>query len=332
MSRKYWRGGMAGTTGDKQGDWQTGLVINTTGSAAAVVDSGGSPNKVAIPVEDASAINTNDYVTINGSSYYDGTYRVLEVIDNTQDLIVIEHSYIAEDFTTSVTITGSNWEDDNGMPCAIPEAGDEVFFTNRALVATSEYTKHVYNNHWSCFDGINRDDTGGLELASLVIDSTYNGDIGIDAENTISYLHLSIADSGIVIIKGPGRFYIKCAGATKTESSNIPTLLIDTNVGYVNIASDVNSASYASKWDVIKCINVMYLTIVDNTIVGDIYTYKNRAVLDIGENCINVNDNNTPISLHLGLSNVYNPRAVKTQIDVDGAITFGASKAIITNA
>ena len=75
-------------------------IINDTIDAAAAVDKAVTPEKVGIPVT-GHTFTVYDYVTIAGSTAYDGTFMV---ISQTANEIVIYHAYTAEVFAGTETI------------------------------------------------------------------------------------------------------------------------------------------------------------------------------------------------------------------------------------
>lgn len=330
MARKYWAGGMEGA-GGKQGDFGTGLLINATLKTAGVaINLTGYPNRVRFETTAAHGIIENDYVVVRNTSYYDGEYIVKNVSDTTH--FDIESNYTAETFDASETVLGSNWFDDDKICCAIPEAGDEIVFSNSYVrIAEGFLTRHTKGKPYNLVDGIARANTGGLAFANIIVEDGYLGNIGVDAENTISDFHLSIIALGVLSFGGSGRAYFKCSDDEVNVSSAIPTLILNTSSGYIRISSDENDGTYKSEWEVIKCLNGGVLNIADNTVVGDIYTYDNPVAIEIGENCVDASDSDSPIKLHIGNEEIYSSREISTRIETSGILTLSASSVKITN-
>ena len=67
----------------------------------SAVDKGTDPETVGIPIT-GTGFQAGDYVTIAGSTYYDGTYRIFA---QTVNEIVIFHAYTDETFTGAETVT-----------------------------------------------------------------------------------------------------------------------------------------------------------------------------------------------------------------------------------
>lgn len=329
MAKKYWLGGMQGTDG-KQGDAQTGLIVNATlKTASSVVNLGGIPNRVRFELTVAGADPVMyDYLQIKGTTNYDGEYLVVNVGVDTFD---IEHSYVAETFDASETVKGSNWMNDNFEPCAVPTINDEIILDEKARIATNISVRHFEGKRWNLIDGIDRVNFGGKAFNNFIEDSGFDGDIGIDAQNTINYLHLSVNTGKSLVFRGSGRAYFKCAGATIDVNSEIPILLIDTSAGYIQISSDENDAIYASKWTTIKCLSGGRLKIEDATVVKTIYTYKKQVEVEIGINCVEVKSSNDPIDLYVGSSDIYTSRKSDSIIETEGALNFGSSTLKLIN-
>ncbi len=318
MSTKYWKGGMAGA----EGSWADALVSKTLDNTA-IVDLGGTPNRVRIDAATHTFIE-KDYVVINGTTNYDGAHRVVNV--NAAGDFDIEAPYVAETPAGNETLLGSNWQDKDGVPVAVPVAADTVIFDDSAGVVEGEYSRHTERSHWNCIDSLAQGDTGELELTDLFIESGFLGNIGIDSENTISAFHISVADSGGVYFRGQGKVYIECSADDAITSINIPLLVVDTASGYINIASDMNSGSYTSMWNVIKCFNRGTLQIADNTAVGAIYTYNSNVGIIIGTGCVEVADSNDEIDLYVNdTGDIPTPSAPSAVISCVGPINFGSA-------
>lgn len=330
MARKFWRGGMQGA-GGKQGDFQTGLIVNATlKNTTSVVDLGGTPNRVRFETTAVHSINEFDYVVIVGTDSYDNEYLVVNVSDTTH--FDIEATYIAETFAGTETVKGSNWSDVDGVPCAIPAAADEIFFDNSARLATAISTRHTENEHWNCIDGMARANTGGIDYGLISVEEGFTGNIGIDAEKTKSEFNLSIAAGGKVVFRGAKQAYFKCAATNATTDSDIPVLIVDTLAGFIEISSDVNSASYKSEWTTVKCFRQGRLKLAENTVVKNLYTHRQATKIEIGAGCVEIKTSSDPLDLYIGDNGIYNNAPTTVTVLTDGTLTFGtASIKINTN-
>ncbi len=328
MGIKYWKGGMAGA----EGDWGETLTSKTLDNAAAV-DLGGTPNRVRIP-STAHTFIEKDYVVMDGTTNYEGEFRLVNV--DSADTFDIEATYVAETFAGTETLKGSNWQDKDGVPVALPAAADTVIFDGSASEVVGKYSRHREGNHWNCLDSIGRADTGELELTDLFIEIDYTGNIGIDSENTISELHISIADNGGIYFRSNGKAFIKCSADDATTSINIPLLVHDSSSGCLSISSDMNDATYTSYWDIIKCLDGGQLQIENDTPVGEVYTFRSTITIFVGTGCVEVADSDDPIDLYVNNTTTETDFCSAgsvvpvAQVDCQGPINFGSSALTLT--
>ncbi len=320
MSIKYWKGGNGGV----EGSWTETLTDKTLDNEAAVDQGDGI---VRIP-STAHTFIKGDYVVLNKTDSYDGNHLVVNV-PGADDFDIVA-TFVAETFAVTDTAKSSNWQDENGIPVAVPAAADSVIFDNSAGLATAISPKHTEDTHWNCCENIARGDTGELELAEIIVDKNFTGRIGVDAENTISPLHISIADNGQIVYRSDSVAYIECSADDAVTSINIPLLVFDTAAGYLQISSDMNDGTWKSEWDTVKCLNRGTLELAANTVCQTIYTYASSVKLIIGAGCVDTSDASDPIDLYPGLSNVYSYVTLLSTIETDGLINFGTAALTLT--
>lgn len=321
MARKYWKGGNAGVEGSF-----TESLTSLTLTASAAVDLG--DGKVQIPCAHAGAFVENDYVVIDGTSYYEGNHLITNVADNNSFDIKI--SYTAETFDGTETAKSSNWQDEDGVPVAAPVTGDTIIFNELAGIATDVSTKHTKGKRWNCIENIAQGDTGGLELTDMIVRQGFDGKIGVDASNSISPLHISIADDGTILYQSNAEAYIECSAANSTTTINIPLLVFDTSAGYLRISSDVNTITYKAAWDEVRCLNRGTLELMDNTVCQTIRTYDSNVTVIIGSNCVDLTDSSNPIDLYIGSEDIYSITKASNTIESDGIINFGIAALTLT--
>ena len=321
MGIRYWKGGMAGAEGSF-----TDVLVADTIDVDPVEDLGGSPNRVRFHAA-AHSFALHDYIVISGTTNYDGEYRIEAVATDTFD---VESVYTSETPGGTEVVSGCNWHDENDVPAAVPVAADRIIFDSSARVATDVSPRHTEGNHWNLIDDIAVGDTGALELADILIDTGFTGDIGIDAQQTVSAFHVSVADGGAVTFKSNGKAYIECSEADAVSDINIPMLVHDSASGYLEISSDVNSASWTSTWDEVRVLNQGTLVIADGTWVAILRTYTCQAKIIIGTGCVEVKDSNDEMDLYLGSSGVYAATRPTVEVEIDGLMNFGANALTIT--
>jgi hypothetical protein len=318
MAVKYWKGGNAGV----EASWTEGLTSKTLTASAAVDNGDGT---VRIPCSHASDFVENDYVVIAGTDNYDGNHRIVNV-DSASSFDIIA-TYVAETFSATDTAKSSNWQDEFGVPAAVPAAADTVIFNELAGIAREGVIGHAEGNHWNCFDNVTISDTGGLDLAGLIIDVGFTGKIGIDESNNVTALHMSIADGGEIRYEGTKPAYIECSGATAVEDKNIPTLVYNSGGGFLEISSDVNDGSWTSSWDNIVCIGQSsgILSIANNTNVEAIHMYDSRVSIYAGTGVVDVKASNDPVDLFIHDEGYAPESAVETVVATEAALNFGTT-------
>lgn len=322
MSRVYWKGGNAGV----EGSWLEEGSLATVLKVAAAVDLG--DNVVRIETNAAHAFIQDDYVVLNGTDNYDGNHRLLNVSDNTHlDIAAI---YVAETFAVTDTAKSSNWQDEFGVPINKPAAADDVIFNSLAGVAVGFDSKHEAGKHWNCISDIAIGDIGGLELGSITVEKSFTGRIGIDNENTISPLHISIENGGSIIYRSDNKAYIECSASDAVSDINIPLLVFDTVSGYLQISSDMNSGAWTSTWDLIKIFSGGVLELATACVCTTIRMYNSYAKLIVNIGCVDVKGGDTPIDLYPGDSDIYGEVIYKSRIETDGLINFGTSALTFT--
>jgi len=323
MGRVHWKGGMAGV----EGDFDEGLTSKTC-TAAAVTNLG--DGLVRIPVSHAGDFIANDYVVINGTDYYDGNHRIVNV-DSSSD-IDIEHTYVDETLAVTDTVKSSNWQDEFGVPVAAPVAADDIIFDSSAGIATDVSDAHEEGKHWNLIGNIAQADTGELEVGSITVKSSFTGKIGIDAHNTVSPFHISVADNGYILYQGNGDAAIECSADDSVTDINIPLCIFDSASGYLRLSSDMNSASWTSSWDLVKCLNAGTLELADNTVVTTMRTLNSLVKLIIGTGCVDVKDSNAEMDLYLSDDTIPAGTAIQAKVECDGAINFGTSALTLTKS
>lgn len=319
----HWKGGKA----EAEGDASVGLVSKTLTAAAAVDNGDGT---IRIPVAHAGDFDKFDYVVFDKTDYYDGNHLIVNVPDN--DNVDIVATYNVETFAATDTAKSSNWQDENGVPVAIPVATDKVIFDDSAGLARAGFDQHEEGKHWNCIDSITRGDTGGLELADMVNENTFTGMIGIDSTNTINPFHISIADGGSILWKSNSKGYIECSANDAVSDINIPLLVFDCASGFLKISSDVNSASWTSTWDLVKCMSGGTLELADATVCTRIDTYHSTVTLKIGSGCVDVKGGNTEIDLYLTDPDIQAEAVIRSQVACEGAVNFGTSALTLTKS
>lgn len=317
----HWKGGKAGA----EGDASVTLVSKTLTAGAAVNNLDGT---VTIPVAHAGDFDKFDYVVLDGTDAYDGNHLLVDVPDTSN--ITIRYSYTEETFAVTDTAKSSNWQDENGVPVVIPVATNLVVFDDSAGIARAGFDRHEEGKHWNCVDSIGVGDTGGLELSDMVVEKSFTGLIGIDSANTISPFHVSISDNGSIVWRADTTGYIECSANDAVSDVNIPLLIFDCANGFLRISSDVNSASWTSTWDSVKCISGGVLELASGTVVTKIETYHSNVTIKIGTDCVDVKGGNTEIDLYLTDSSIHTESVIKSSIACEGAINFGSAALTLT--
>ena len=94
----------------------------------------------------------------------------------------------------------------------------------------------------------------------------------------------------------------------------------------------MNSASWTSTWDLVKCLNAGTLELAAATVVTEIQTYNSTVKLIIGANCVDVKGGDTEIDLYLSDPDIPIETPVRARIACDGPINFGTSALTVTKS
>jgi len=115
--------------------------------------------------------------------------------------------------------TAANWTDSTA-----PVTGDTAVFDGRTTA--------------SCLYDM---DATGVDLAAMVIRSSYTGDIGTAGLLGVNEGPLIFECSGQVLIEGTGNYYLQCGN--DVADADIASTIINTNGGYVELSSQKNAAA-----------------------------------------------------------------------------------------
>jgi len=170
---------------------------------------------------------------------------------------------------------GGNWQDNVGNDVAVPTSVDVIHFDKRAGIVTGAGSRHTEGKHWNCCHNMAIADID--ECQGVVISPDFTGRIGMDAEDTIAPLQLSLAAGKKLIYRGNEPCHIKI----KTASKTIPLLIHDSISGLL-VISGVNDTN--AVWTKIECYGGGTLEVQDDTKVTEIHNYG-PATITIHEGC-----------------------------------------------
>lgn len=322
MSIKYWKGGNAGVEGSF-----TETLVSDTLAASAVVDNGDGTVDIAVI---GHAFDEDDYVVIEGTTYYDGNHRV---VAESANAVTITSTYTAETPAGTETIKSSNWQDKLGVPVALPTDNDFLIIDDSAGVATDVSTKHTEGKHWNLCENIAKGDSGGIDLDGILIDSTFTGMVGQDSEGTVSPLHCHITAGNSIVNRSNYPVHIECSEVDATTDSAIPLVIFDSASGYMRLSSDVNSDTWVSKFTNVKCLQAGTLEFADTSALEAIHLLNSTTQLIMGVNCMN-EKTDVACDLYLGRESTYSARAIRNVLELkaDGVINFGDHSFTLTRS
>ncbi|OHB58688.1 MAG: hypothetical protein A2Y07_11175 [Planctomycetes bacterium GWF2_50_10] len=169
-----------------------------------------------------------------------------------------------------------NWTNASNWNNGVPVSTDTVIFDGRG---DSAGTIRALTS------GLNQ---GAVNLALLHIKSGFDANGG----DTGSPLEISASE---IIFEGPGVWNIKCCGPNSTSNNEVGICIVSNTTGVLNISSNVNGATYASKWTEVV-VKAGTLQIANSTDVRKIRMLAGLAV--IGIDCVEVKTANAPMDIY----------------------------------
>lgn len=168
----------------------------------------------------------------------------------------------------------ANWQTAAGGAGAVPLPADLIHFDKRAGIVSGAGSKHTAGNHWNCYHNMAN---GPDDCQGLYVTPDFTGRIGMDAEDTIAPLQVSLAALKQLRFRGNEQCHIKI----KTANKVVPALIHNTVSGLLGISgvNDVNAI-----WTKIECVGGGTLDVADDTKVTELHSHG-TSIVSIHESC-----------------------------------------------
>jgi len=210
----------------------------------------------------------------------------------------------------------ANWQTAVGGAGSVPGAADVMHFDKRAGIVPSNYagTKHTIGKHWNCYHNMAN---GPDDCQGFVRSPDFTGRIGMDSEDTIAPLQLSLAATKKLIYQGDEPCHIKI----KTAAKSIPLVTHDSVSGLLAI-SGVNDTN--AEWTKIECYGGGTLEVQNDTKVIEIHNYGS-ATVTIHEGC-------PALKIYADGGSVYSDSPLDAVENYGGAIMLGNTALAVAQA
>lgn len=210
-----------------------------------------------------------------------------------------------------------NWQTAAGGAGSVPGAADVMHFDKRAGIVPGDYagTKHTIGKHWNCYHNMA---SGPDDCQGVVISPDFTGRIGMNAEDNIAHLQLSLDTDKKLIYKGNEPCHIKI----KTINKTMPLVIHDSESGL--LAIKMLAVPGTAEYTKIECYGSGTLEVEDDTKVIEIHNYGS-TIVTIHEGC-------PAIKIYADSGSIFSDSPLDAVENYGGSIVLGNTALAVAQA